>query len=656
MADVVKLDPGYYADPDIGRPIANGYFYVGIKDLDPEIPANQKQVTVRQESGVEVQIAQPVDLGSGGVPEYLGSPVTVLVDGVYSLKVFDSHDIQQYYIPESEASISGLIGYDHNSDGSHIVYSSISDLRASTLTPFDGQKISLTGYYTEGDGGGGDFYWGATSTETDNNGTIIKVTAITTGRWIRLNQDGSFLNAQWFGAVGSSDVTSAIQDALDVIDTSLGGTVYLPGGTYKTSSTLIVDSQFTQIVGDADTITSINFTPSAADTAIFFGLGGEGGVDGGVIFKGGVRRLRILSSDTTYKKIGIDLKDTSSFVVEDVTTGPRTKWNGAGSIGLRTRGREFLSVNRCNFAADNPINIDVNPNSSTIHADLFNFNNLYLQAEIGYANILVSDGVLLSNTIFGGYQSWVNGTHGFYWSNTTSPGASHNVIFNNVRFEQPAVTTGWTFYIDHGTGSRLTGLEFNNAYAPTGSQGWYLRDTNRVKLINTNYASSSLVAMDFDDVFDLSLDNAWWQTGSTANIPSDYRLSLARYTDNSAPLPVSGQYDNSTTAGRSNIITGGPIHQFSELTVAVDEARALPIPDDSRGFIFIADLTGGGAMVGITTTSHALTEYHDIQGLYSTTKDTASMYNIYWDTDTYYIQNKRGSAASFYFQIIGVSD
>jgi hypothetical protein len=244
MADVVKLDPGYYADPDIGRPIANGYFYVGIKDLDPEIPANQKQVTVRQESGVEVQITQPVDLSSGGVPEYLGSPVTVLVDGVYSLKVFDSHDVQQYYVPESEESISGLIGYDHNSDGSHIVYNSIADLRASTLTPFDGQLIALTGYYSAGDGGGQKYglQWDSTSTETDNGFSVFKVTAITTGRFKSVNTDIITLEQAGLLGDGVSDDSSLLQSFADNV---APGTKIISNGdkNYYIDSTVTFSTQ-----------------------------------------------------------------------------------------------------------------------------------------------------------------------------------------------------------------------------------------------------------------------------------------------------------------------------------------------------------------------------------------------------------------------------
>ena len=58
----------------------------------------------------------------------------------------------------------------------------------------------IKGYNTDGDGGEGLFYWDSTSTETDNGGTIIKVTAVVTGRWLRFHSDT--INVEWFGAKG----------------------------------------------------------------------------------------------------------------------------------------------------------------------------------------------------------------------------------------------------------------------------------------------------------------------------------------------------------------------------------------------------------------------------------------------------------------------
>jgi hypothetical protein len=175
-------------------------------------------------------------LDSNGQAEVFG-------DGTYVLKVYAPSDTGllnplmtfddlTYTVPLSVDEFE----YDHNTDGSHIVYESIADLRASTLTPFDGQKVSLTGYYSDADGAAGDFVWDASSTDTDNNGTIIKVTAITTGRWVRIIPQGP-INIKWFGALDGSDSTTAIQECIDYARV-LGYDIFVPSGTYEISATL----------------------------------------------------------------------------------------------------------------------------------------------------------------------------------------------------------------------------------------------------------------------------------------------------------------------------------------------------------------------------------------------------------------------------------
>ena len=103
----VRLGPSYFPETARGRPVALGSIYVGQPDLDPSILANQKQLSVRQESGTVVTVSQPISTSAGGIPLYLGSPVTLLVDGYYSLKVLDSSGTQVYYVPSSNPDALG---------------------------------------------------------------------------------------------------------------------------------------------------------------------------------------------------------------------------------------------------------------------------------------------------------------------------------------------------------------------------------------------------------------------------------------------------------------------------------------------------------------------------------------------------------------------
>ena len=99
MADEneVLLPYRYYPDPTRGRPVFNGYIYIGRPDTDPEIVSNQLQVKAYQENGTSVGISQPIRTGGGGVPLVNGSPVQLQVSGEYSIKVLDHMGAQVYY-------------------------------------------------------------------------------------------------------------------------------------------------------------------------------------------------------------------------------------------------------------------------------------------------------------------------------------------------------------------------------------------------------------------------------------------------------------------------------------------------------------------------------------------------------------------------------
>ena len=78
---VIDFPMMYVPDPAKGRPLFNGQIFVGIPDLDPEIPANQKQLSVVQEDGTVIAVNQPFILGPGGVPTYNGATVRLDVSG-----------------------------------------------------------------------------------------------------------------------------------------------------------------------------------------------------------------------------------------------------------------------------------------------------------------------------------------------------------------------------------------------------------------------------------------------------------------------------------------------------------------------------------------------------------------------------------------------
>lgn len=169
----------------------------------------------------------------------------------------------------------------------------IDALRLATA-PSSAQPWETSGYYTANDGGGGLFYWDAASTDADNGGTVIKVTAIAVGRFKRAMNNPNHVNAKWFGAKGTDVQTLlpynrqvdnnqvtltqqtvdgiAIDKALDYLETVGGGVLYLPMGIYRTHG-YQRDLTFTiSIVGDGKDITIIKSNDTTTTTTHGYGI------------------------------------------------------------------------------------------------------------------------------------------------------------------------------------------------------------------------------------------------------------------------------------------------------------------------------------------------------------------------------------------------
>lgn len=96
-------------------------------------------------------------------------------------------------------------------------------------SPTAGQMVTVRGYYTPGDGGGGMFSWIADSNAIADTGTVIEQESGGTGRWLRLFEPGT-INAKWF----------ATEDALLSYCTSQRPlTVMFPPGVYNFANKII---------------------------------------------------------------------------------------------------------------------------------------------------------------------------------------------------------------------------------------------------------------------------------------------------------------------------------------------------------------------------------------------------------------------------------
>jgi hypothetical protein len=123
-----------------------------------------------------------------------------------------------------------------------------------TNTPVANQVAIVSGYYNNGDGGGGEFYGVTGGTYTDDGGmTIVPGGGTATTAWKRIVSGP--INIKWFGAKGDGvkDDTIAIQSAINIADTlasSTGYTVYAPSGDYKITATINFPYVVSNLFGD----------------------------------------------------------------------------------------------------------------------------------------------------------------------------------------------------------------------------------------------------------------------------------------------------------------------------------------------------------------------------------------------------------------------
>lgn len=151
-----------------------------------------------------------------------------------------------------------------------VVVKSIADLKALDKTVYN--TATALGYYTQGDGGGGNYWFDSTdTTSADNKGSII--VASDGGRWklAKINE----ISVKQFGAKGD-DATNdyvAIQAALDYMVSTGGGILFFPVGKYRSNTTLILNGTGTNqnssnlvIKGAGMLVTYIDFVGAGVGT------------------------------------------------------------------------------------------------------------------------------------------------------------------------------------------------------------------------------------------------------------------------------------------------------------------------------------------------------------------------------------------------------
>lgn len=394
---------------------------------------------------------------------------------------------------------------------------------------------------------------------------------------------GTFLegNAKFpeaYGAVrdGSTNDAAALQAAIDAAGDL--GVVRLAPGNYAFSGPLTAPYNGIVIDGAGKQATTLKWTPTADNqVAITFSKGAA------VNYRPRLSNLTICSADTTNTKTAIGLSDVSAAIVENILVcgfsggTPQGFFSGGGggngSIGIIFFGRELGRCSNLEIAADSPLFLSLNPNTSSITSDSFNFHNMYLLAN-GHPVVDVASAAAVFNAIFSGAQNWIGGTDGFRFIDTSGAIASINLHFENLKLEQGTDATAYAFNIQSNTslyGCDINGAQFGDR------RGFFFRNVRHPKLANVNFLSN-LLALDVDSsALTLQIDNCFWQNGSTANLSGLNPVFVAPRPSSTGALPPFGVWTNSASpATVAQLLVAASTTTAASLNLASGSAPTSP--------------------------------------------------------------------------------
>jgi hypothetical protein len=360
-----------------------------------------------------------------------------------------------------------------------------------------------------------------------------------------LDQGGAVYNVKAYAGANDDARVAAALAAMG----SSPGVLFFPAGTYSLTQPITISNHRQHVLGAGPFATQIYFDPASAGVAFTFSASPA------VIYQNSVREVGFLSNDTTLNKVAVRLVDSSEFVMQNVSVGPIGAWTGAGSIGLQIRGRELGHILNVQIAADIPISIEDNPNS-TIDIDEFHFEDIYLSAGGTNPNINIASGVNLTDVVFDGANIAAGGGHGIYWNDTASTMTSNHLTIRNFRWEQGTSSTGYVVYISHNYALQHLLLDGVKTGMLQQNRGFYLRKCKRVTFSHTSFEGTSIEALNMDQCEQVSFRNAFWQTGSTVSLGNVVETLAAYMPGGGVPLPSDAWYDTNAVGAQQVRIYG----------------------------------------------------------------------------------------------------
>jgi hypothetical protein len=287
--------------------------------------------------------------------------------------------------------------------------------------------VVVEGYSTGGDGGGGMFLWNATSTLTDNDGTIVRpndVAAASPGRWIRLYSGP--VNVRWFGGgLGLGSDVTRIMSALAML-TATGGELFFPAGTYATSSPIDITTSNITLRGESPFASTLS--PSGAFDTIRV-LGSASAPLTGI----NIKNLYFFEPGKTAGNSIFIQYSGQCLIVDCQLDGP--------SQGVRLHSVNTVEFERVRIAGPTGVNSYGFwiTGDATAATDVVTFKNVVVQGNTGTAHSthgLIVDGRVNTLSAYKLYLNEMDGA-GLWFRNTMGSADPEFATFYGLEIERP---------------------------------------------------------------------------------------------------------------------------------------------------------------------------------------------------------------------------
>jgi hypothetical protein len=306
----------------------------------------------------------------------------------------------------------------------------------------DGQPMILTGYYTEGDGGGGPFYWNAASVAADNGGTIIAPTGVSTGRWYRL-YDG-VLNVRWFGAKGDNvnDDTPAFTSCITLLG-STGGEIFVPPGSYSVTTIDLSSAKSIILSGTtsfgAGAAVSTEIISAIATGFPVINCQSSSGLK--------ITNLFIYATNSSHTGNVIDASSSAYFKMNDCYA----QGGGSSNSALSIINSQDIALINSHFAGNASYNIQGKSISTDVCNGVLITGSVFHSASVAHI-FNPGEGWVISGNVFEALSTGKAGAIGSA-TNFFSSGLS---ITGNWLGDVTSTTSAWQFDL-YGTGISITG-------------------------------------------------------------------------------------------------------------------------------------------------------------------------------------------------------